>query len=128
MSEFTASNGPGAHGPDHHRRASDLAAGKQHGRLASRASCIRIRRRVERSGPSGAGAVTVLSVAEAEAREALARDALQAADKRKDPQSISLHEYRWMKAQEALTKARHAEDLGRPCGCHLCSGRASWDD
>jgi len=72
--------------------------------------------------------MTVLSVAEAEAREALARDALQAADKRKDPQSISLHEYRWMKAQEALTKARHAEDLGRPCRCHLCTGRTSWDD
>lgn len=71
--------------------------------------------------------MTVLSVAEAEERVRLAQDALSVADIRKDPQSMSLHKYRVMKAEEALMKARHADELG-VCTCHLCSGRASWDD
>jgi len=70
----------------------------------------------------------VLSVAEAEERVRLTGDALAAADKRRDPQSISLHQYRHMKAQEALTMARHADETGGRCGCHLCTGRTSWDD
>lgn len=69
----------------------------------------------------------VLSLAEAEERARLAQDALSVADIGKDRQSISLHKYRVMKAEEALTKARHADEYG-VCTCHLCSGRASWDD
>jgi hypothetical protein len=73
--------------------------------------------------------MTVLSVAEAEERVRLAQDALSAANIRKNAQSINLHSYRVMKAEEALTKARHREESPNGiCRCHLCSGRFSWDD
>lgn len=73
--------------------------------------------------------MSVLSLAEAEERVRLAQDALSTADIRKDPQSMSLHQYRVMKAEEALMKARHAEESPNGiCRCHLCSGRFAWDD
>ncbi len=72
--------------------------------------------------------MSVLALAEAEERVRLAQDALDAAGVRKDPQSMSLHQYRLMRAEEALTKARHADANGGRCGCHLCTGRNAWDD
>lgn len=73
--------------------------------------------------------MSVLTLAEAENRLRLAQDAYSAAGIRKDPQSMSLHQYRVMKAEEAVMKARHADESPTGvCTCHLCSGRFAWDD
>lgn len=70
--------------------------------------------------------MSVEQLAAAEHRLQLAQDALQAAQNR-DRQSVSIHQYRVMKAEEAVYRARHADEYGN-CGCPLCTGRTSWDD
>lgn len=68
--------------------------------------------------------MSVEKIAAAEHRLHLAEDALSAAAIRHDRQSISLHEFRVKKAQEALYRARHAEEIG-DCTCPLCRGDAA---
>lgn len=65
--------------------------------------------------------MNVEQIAAAEHRLHLAEEALSAAAVRKDRQSISLHEFRVKKAQEAFYRARHAEEIGN-CRCPLCRG------
>lgn len=61
------------------------------------------------------------TIEDLEHRVRLAEEAVEGAFVAKNEASVKLHSYRLRRASEALTAARHADELSGPgCGCGVC--------